>query len=47
MAAAVAGLIWGTVGAYEWVLLLLLVRPMIAFVTVLTSFERPADTLAD
>jgi len=44
--AAVAGLVWGSVGAYEWLLLLLLVRPMIAFVTVLTSFERPSPGIS-
>jgi hypothetical protein len=44
--AAIAGLVWGSVGAYEWLLLLMLVRPMIAFVTVLTSFERPTTGIS-
>jgi hypothetical protein len=39
--AAVAGLSVGATAAYEWLLLLLLARPMIAFVVVLASFERP------
>jgi hypothetical protein len=39
--AAVIALFSGTVSAFEWLLVLLLARPMIAFVVVLASFERP------
>jgi hypothetical protein len=40
--AAIAGVVTGAVSAYQWLLLLLLARPMVAFVVVLASFERPA-----
>ena len=39
--AAGAGLAWGAVTAYQWLLIFLLARPMVAFVVVLASFERP------
>jgi hypothetical protein len=38
---AVAAFVTGAVSAFEWLLVLLLARPMIAFVVVLASFERP------
>jgi hypothetical protein len=45
--AAGAGIIWATVAAYQWLLLLLLARPMVAFVVVLASFEHPGDDPSD
>jgi hypothetical protein len=35
------GVAIGAVAAYQWLLLLLVSRPMLASVTVLVSFERP------
>ena len=45
--AAVAGVLRGASSAYEWMLLALLARPMLAFLAVLVSFERPATVSAD
>ena len=33
-------LVTGSMAAFQWLLLLLLARPMLAFVLVLVSFER-------
>jgi hypothetical protein len=41
VAVALVGTAVGAVAAYEWLLLLLVSRPMVAFVAVLVSFERP------
>ena len=38
---AIACIVTGAIGAYEWLLIALLARPMLAFVLVLESFERP------
>jgi hypothetical protein len=43
---AVVGIATGATVVAQWLLLLLLVRPMIAFVMVLISFERPGETAA-
>ena len=40
LVAAVASLVTGSMAAFQWLLLLLLARPMLAFVLVLVSFER-------
>ena len=40
-AIAAACVVTGAIGAYEWLLIALLARPMLAFVLVLESFERP------
>jgi len=45
--AALAGVLRGATSAYEWLLLALLARPMLAFLAVLVSFERPATVSAD
>jgi hypothetical protein len=39
--AAVACIVSGAIVAYEWLLILFLARPMLAFILVLGSFERP------
>ena len=44
--AAGTAILTGSVAAYEWLLLLLLARPMVAFVVVLASFEHPRDDAA-
>ena len=41
LATVIATVAWGTIGAYEALLLLLLARPMSAFLLVLASFESP------
>lgn len=41
--AAAFGMVRGAVSAYQWLLILLLARPMLACVDVLASFERPRD----
>ena len=43
LAAAAAALVTGSVGAYQALLVLLLSRPMIAFLFVLSSFEAAGD----
>jgi hypothetical protein len=40
--AAAACIASGAIAAYEWLLVALLARPMLAFVFVLESFERPS-----